>query len=611
MSSPETKDPNAPQDNQDSGRAGQSDVLEAAISDAFDRVIPPGDEDEDTDRQPEQGTLLDVPAREAPGYAAGSDDVEPAGDDVPQLGLFGEEDEEHDEDEDLGEEEDEEEDEDAEELAAAAGGDAADDIEIDVDDPAEAARLAALASDLDQEAADEAPEGEIPVDRIDEDALKVVRRLHHFGYEAYLVGGCVRDLLLGRTPKDFDVATSAEPNQIRQIFRNCRLIGRRFRLAHIYFFGGKVIETSTFRANPLDEMDDLPKDLLISQDNVFGTSQEDARRRDFTINALFYDPQTGKVVDHVGGRQDLDARIIRTIGDPDVRLREDPVRILRAVKFAARLGFDVDPATRDAMARHAPEITRCAAPRVLEEIYRLLACGASRPAFNLLMELGMIPILMPEIAPALGYFVQGGPSPNENGAQVREEVLGTLDALDAVKQRGVEPSHALSMGTLLLRLYLRLQSSGQDPNRWLDDVSASMVARLRLTRRDRERLRVLLQTQKHLAPERRRGGQGRATVRRGPFLESLLLYTVHLVATGGDLAEVGQWKALARAEGQQFRPGEVVDREPREWGRGGGGERGREGGRGGEGPQGARGPKPEGGGGGRRKRRRGRRGGRR
>lgn len=439
--------------------------------------------------------------------------------------------------------------------------------ETEGDDPREAARLAALAADLDQEAPDEAPEGEIPVERIDQDALKVVRRLHHFGYDAFLVGGCVRDLLLDRKPKDFDVATSAEPNQIRQVFRNCRLIGRRFRLAHVYFQGGKIIETSTFRANPLDEMDDLPKDLLISQDNVFGTIQEDAQRRDFTVNALFYDPRTGKVVDHVGGRADLEAGIIRTIGDPDVRLREDPVRILRAVKFAARLDFSIDPETRAAMTRHAAEIKRCAAPRVLEEIYRLLGSGASRKAFELLLDLGMAGVLLPEIADALGCEEGAGP-PEPSHLEMRRQVLAMLDSLDACKQRGVEPSHALSLGAVLWRMYLRLQATGQDANRWLDDVSVSLVTRLRLTRRDRERLRVLLQSQRHLAADKRRGGGGRATVRRGPFLESLLLHTLDLHSSGGDLSEIGQWKALAKMEGQMFRPGEAGDktREPRIWG---------------------------------------------
>lgn len=505
-----------------------ADALEAALGQAFDSVVPPPAE-----------PVQPVSAAEPP---------------VPVSATA----------EDDGEDEGADDDDDSEDDGEPDASDADDGgVSPEQDDPEEAARLAALAGDLDSEPADEALEGEIALELLDQDAVKVVRRLHHFGYEAYLVGGCVRDTLLGRKPKDFDVATSAEPNQIRQVFRNCRLIGRRFRLAHVYFQGGKTIETSTFRANPLDEMDDLPQDLLISQDNVFGSSLEDARRRDFTVNALFYDPKTGKVVDHVGGRADLDARLIRTIGDPDVRLREDPVRILRAVKFAARLEFSLDPLTRDAMARHAPEIARCAAPRVLEEIYRLLSSGAAHRSFELLMELGIFPVLLPELSAPLGFNADGTP-PTDEQKELRAEVLAILAALDAARQRGTEPSHALALSALFLRFFLRLQKTGQDANRWLDDLSQQLVVRLRLTRRDRERLRLVMHSQRHLAPDRRRGGAAKATVRRGPFLEALLLYTLHLYSSGGDLAEVGQWKAVARGEGQGFRPGEAKDRGPRE-----------------------------------------------
>src|SRR5678815_1193445 len=202
---------------------------------------------------------------------------------------------------------------------------------------------------------DHAPE--IDPDKLDPDALKVVNRLLQYGHQAYLVGGCVRDLLAGRTPKDFDVATSAVPSEVRGIFRNCRLIGRRFRLAHVYFKGGKIVEVSTFRANPSELEDgsdhgaegEEKDDLLISDDNVFGTAEQDARRRDFTINGLFYDVAQGRVIDFVGGLRDLRLREVRTIGDPEIRLREDPVRILRAVRFACRLAFDIESRTYAAM----------------------------------------------------------------------------------------------------------------------------------------------------------------------------------------------------------------------------------------------------------------------
>jgi len=229
---------------------------------------------------------------------------------------------------------------------------------------------------------------------IDADADRVVRKLTRAGYKAYLVGGCVRDLLVGRTPKDFDVATSATPNEIKATFRNSRIIGRRFRLAHV-FFGSKIIETATFRANPREEDD---HDLLIRRDNVFGTEAEDAKRRDFTINGLFYDVEREEVIDHVGGLADLDARLIRTIGDPDIRFQEDPVRMLRAIKFAARLSFGFEPATWRALLRWRSEISKCAPPRLLEEIHRLLRGGAARRSFELLVETGVLAVLSPYLA---------------------------------------------------------------------------------------------------------------------------------------------------------------------------------------------------------------------
>lgn len=230
---------------------------------------------------------------------------------------------------------------------------------------------------------------------IDPDADRVVRKLARHGYKAYLVGGCVRDLLVGRAPKDFDVATSATPNEIRATFRNCRIIGRRFRLAHV-FFGSKIIETSTFRANPRDEDD--RQDLLIRRDNVFGNETEDALRRDFTINGLFYDVEKEQVIDHVGGLRDLEARLVRTIGDPDIRFQEDPVRMLRALKFAARLDFSLESATYRSLLRWRGEISKCAPPRVLEEIYRLLRGGAARRSFELLVETGTLAVMSPHLA---------------------------------------------------------------------------------------------------------------------------------------------------------------------------------------------------------------------
>lgn len=235
-------------------------------------------------------------------------------------------------------------------------------------------------------------------DSIDEDAAKVVRRLERAGYQAYLVGGCVRDLLLSGRPKDFDVATNARPDDVRALFRNCRIIGRRFRLAHVLFGQGKVVEVATFRRNPTDSDVEDEDDLLIRSDNVFGEAHEDALRRDFTINALFYDLDRKQVLDWCGGMPDVLARNIRTIGDPTVRFREDPVRILRAIKFAARLDLGIDPDVYDAMVAQRAELARAARPRIFEEILRLMRAGASHRSMWLLWEIGAMAILLPELS---------------------------------------------------------------------------------------------------------------------------------------------------------------------------------------------------------------------
>src|SRR5436853_63758 len=212
---------------------------------------------------------------------------------------------------------------------------------------------------------------------VDPDALKVLYRLRQADYTAYLVGGSVRDLLLGRRPKDFDIGTSAHPYQVKKLFRNCWIIGRRFRLAHVKF-GPKVIEVATFRrqvaAGEEVVQDGVPApdpttpegEQLIHHDNTFGTPEEDAFRRDFTINALAYDIATFSVIDYVGGLDDLRSAVVRSIGDPDVRLREDPVRMLRAIALAARLHFTIEPTLLSAIRSNRHEIARSSPPRLLE-----------------------------------------------------------------------------------------------------------------------------------------------------------------------------------------------------------------------------------------------------
>ena len=229
---------------------------------------------------------------------------------------------------------------------------------------------------------------------IDRDALYVIDRLRQAGYSAYLVGGSVRDLLLKRVPKDFDISTSAWPEQVKKVFqRQCILIGRRFRLAHIRF-GHKVIEVATFRSG-FNESD------LIVQDNVWGTEEEDVLRRDFTINGLFYDPVTHSVIDYVGGWNDIHSHTIRTIGDAETRFKQDPVRMIRMVKFQARFAFIPDEGTYKALINCRNEIVKSSPARVLEEMLRMLESCASAPFFQKLHDAQLLEFLFPEIAKIL------------------------------------------------------------------------------------------------------------------------------------------------------------------------------------------------------------------
>ncbi len=388
---------------------------------------------------------------------------------------------------------------------------------------------------------------EIDPDELDPDALKVVLRLHQHGHQAYMVGGCVRDLLLGRKPKDFDIATSATPNEVRGIFRNCRLIGRRFRLAHVYFKGGKIIEVSTFRANPTelepapsgeDEGEASSEDLLITHDNVFGTAQQDARRRDFTINGLFYDVAEGRVIDYVRGRRDLDERFIRTIGDPEIRMREDPVRILRAVRFAAKLGLDIESRTYAAMEGAVEDLPRCAPARLLEETFRLIRGGVSAPALKLLDALDALKILLP---PVNAYLKQ-------HGKEGEKTFYAFAESLDRRVAAGEPLDDAILLATLLMPISRppeqdEAQSQDVRPSvsHMVEDLLAGFVQSARLPRRIAERCRMLLLAQRTLSGERRRRS---AAFKRHPlFGEALTVFEMTVEATGEGREQLDAWKA--------------------------------------------------------------------
>ncbi|MCZ6833577.1 MAG: polynucleotide adenylyltransferase PcnB [Acidobacteria bacterium] len=388
---------------------------------------------------------------------------------------------------------------------------------------------------------------------IDDDAIQIIRRLTRHDHVAYLVGGCVRDLLLGRRPKDFDISTSARPNQVRRLFRNSRVIGRRFQLVHIFFRGPggraeKIIEVSTFRAYHGGNNDQ--DDLLITRDNVFGTPEEDTLRRDFTVNSLFYDIQRREVIDHLGGVKDLRRGIIRTVGDPDIRLREDPIRILRAIKFAARLGFEIEPATLEALRAHRWDIQRAAAPRTLEEILRILRSGAALSAFSLLGETRTLEVLLPEIDGALHR--------DESLVEVYFGVLGELDRRVAA---GEELSNAVVLASLLLPL---TPWPAGDPQRSFAQVRSaalelleSVFQRLRVSRRDSESARQLLLSIRKMAP----GFQARrfsrtALAQRPYFPELLTVFSIHCRA-------LRRWTEVLQAWEELLQPAERTPGPPR------------------------------------------------
>jgi poly(A) polymerase len=272
--------------------------------------------------------------------------------------------------------------------------------------------------------------------QIDQETIKVLYRLHRNGQLAYLVGGSVRDLLLGRQPKDFDVGTDATPAQVRRLFRNCFLVGKRFRLAHIRFAGNKLIEVATFRRQPAEAgLPENPDEHFHFVQNVFGTPRDDAFRRDFTINALFYNIADFSIIDHVGGLEDLRNQRIRVIGDPLVRFEEDPVRMLRALEFAARLDFILDESILAGIEQKKHFIADAAPARIREEIMELYRHKVAGPVLKQCRELGMLP-----------HLLAGYPGTDES-----IELLAKIDQRTA---DGIPIEEGFAIAALYLRLFM-------------------------------------------------------------------------------------------------------------------------------------------------------------
>jgi len=390
---------------------------------------------------------------------------------------------------------------------------------------------------------------------IDADALRVLYRLHHSGYRAYLVGGGVRDLLLGRRPKDFDVGTDAHPYQIKKLFRNCWIIGRRFRLAHVRFGPTKVVEVATFRrlivpgTEAVPAVDDAVVDQvadgtsetttvplgegitltgesadgaaaggparMVHDDNTFGTPEEDAFRRDFTINALFYDIGTLSIIDYTGGIDDLRQGVVRCIGDPNERFQEDPVRMMRAIVFAARLDFRLDDPVVEAITRHKAFIEHASPARVLEELYKILRSGYAARTFQALSDSGLLHHIAPEIP-----------------SRLPAALIDALERVDSYRTVTADVPPTLTNAVLLASIIVPLGMLQSRFRRHYGDDAVTesrgpSLGRLPLARKDLERIGHMLTMQSRLAEMEMHPRRQRGMVMRPSFTDALTWMDIH------------------------------------------------------------------------------------
>jgi poly(A) polymerase len=385
-----------------------------------------------------------------------------------------------------------------------------------------------------------------PISRrdIDPNVLKVLYRLIAADYAGYLVGGGVRDLMMGRRPKDFDVATSAHPQQVRDLFRNSRLIGRRFRLVHV-FFGQQNIEVATFRRRAEDVAEG--DDPMIRHDNTFGTPEEDAFRRDFTINALFYDPRSFEVIDYVGGVPDLHARLIRTVGDPEVRMREDPVRMIRAVRFATKLDFAIEPATRAAIERHCGDLAKSSVPRLVEEIFRTLSFKGAERALFMMEQLGLLEVLLPKLSAHLRATAPAE-GDSENTATARN-----LAAVGCSIDHGDEPSRPLVLACLFADMHRTTVATAGEAHR--QDLVEALRER-GFSRADTDHMRLLLEAATHMITQSR---LARRIVRRRYYPEARHFFELIAPTYDLEVAAFDRFLAEARDHPARHRPAQSAD----------------------------------------------------
>jgi poly(A) polymerase len=395
--------------------------------------------------------------------------------------------------------------------------------------------------------------------------VKVLYKLKEQGFTAYLVGGGVRDLLLGREPKDFDVVTDATPSQLKKLFRNCRLIGRRFRLAHLHF-QDEIIEVATFRSAADAPPEETPEpevearvvergsrhptgpkmlkseDGMVLRDNVFGTPEEDAVRRDFTVNALFYNVADFSIIDHVGGMEDLKNGVIRTIGDPLVRFTEDPVRMIRAVRFAAMLGFNIEERTARAMTELSSTINKATPPRLYEEVLKLLMLGAGERTYQMLRHCGLFEPLFPHFDAWLSSESEGFP---------HARVGKALEWIDDKIGKGVQVSAplliALVFGEYLEEKVALFRTAGAPPQRAIEMAVAAFAGELAATVTIPNR--VLVAVREILSCQQRflktPGRNGRGVVGRTVFPDALSYLRFMEELSPGSRSLADWWQAYA------------------------------------------------------------------
>jgi len=409
-------------------------------------------------------------------------------------------------------------------------------------------------------------------------ALKVLYRLKDAGYQAFLVGGAVRDLLLGLQPKDFDIATNAHPEEVRKLFRNCRLIGRRFHLAHVRF-GMEIIEVATFRAAHTEVDEDhgvdesghrvLDEHGRILRDNLYGTIEEDVWRRDFTANALYYNIEDYSIWDYVGGVPDAEARVLRLIGDAETRYREDPVRMLRAARFAAKLDFTLHPDTEAPLHRIAYMLDSVPPARLFDEAAKLFLAGSARASFDVLVKLGLLPHVMPDVAAAVAE------QPDGPGAQVLR--LG-LDSTDQRVRADKSVTPTFLFAVLLWPAILRAAGAPRgplpaDPQLLLtaiDEVLGRQLRRITIPKRFGLPMRDLIMLQPRF--ERRSGRRALRLLEHPKFRAAYDLLLLRAAAGEADpevaawwtrLQELPEAERIAEVEGRPAEPGEAPQRKRR------------------------------------------------